>query len=490
VIQFTNRLRLEAGVARLYTGRVNIPAQVLELAKAIHELGGRALLVGGCVRDELMGHQPKDWDLEVYGIDPSELRSLVDQFGDVNVVGEAFTVYKLGPDLDVSIPRRERKSGRGHRAFVIEGDPSMSIEDATRRRDFTINAILQDPLTNELIDPFNGREDLAARILRAVSPETFVEDSLRVLRAAQFAARFDLHIDTDTVMLCRSIALDDLPAERIWGEMEKLLLRARQPYIGLQWLAALGVTNQLFPEIEVLSGCPQEPEWHPEGDVEVHTYLAVNRARELIDDLPYPKQVTVMLATLCHDFGKPATTAFIDGRIRSREHEEGGVQPTIEFLDRLNIFTLDGYDVRAQVVALVRNHLKPGEFYKRRDEVGDGAFRRLARKCELDLLYRVAKADSLGRNGEWVPREQWFTAEAQDWFIERARELQVASRPPAPILLGRHLLELGLEPGPGIGEITKAVYEMQLDGRVRDLDEAKLAAQELISEVRGQYRER
>ncbi len=411
---------------------VEVSQIVVDLAERVRAEGGRALLVGGCVRDELMGTQPKDWDVEVYGIEPLRLREVLDQFGPVNLVGEAFTVYKLGAHLDVSLPRRERKSGRGHRAFYIEGDPQMSVSDAASRRDFTINAILKDPLSGEVLDPFHGRADIERKTIRAVSPETFVEDSLRVLRAAQFAARFEFEIESATVALCRAIDLSDLPAERIWGEIEKLLLRARQPYFGLQWLSALGVTAKLFPEIEALSGCPQDPEWHPEGDVEVHTYLAVNRARELIDDLPYAKQVTVMVATLCHDFGKPATTQFIEGRMRSREHEEAGVAPTESFLDRLNLHTLDGYDVRAQVIALVRDHLKPGEFYKKRDEVGDGAFRRLARKCELELLYRVAKADSLGRNAEWVPREQWYDAEAQDWFIKRARELAVESGAPMP----------------------------------------------------------
>jgi len=427
-----------------------------------------------------MRKQPKDWDVEVYGIEPARLRHLLDQYGEVNIVGEAFTVYKIGSHTDVSLPRRERKSGRGHRAFVIEGDPAMTIDEATTRRDFTINAILQDPLTREILDPFDGQKDLDARVLRAVSPETFAEDSLRVLRAAQFAARFEFTVEPDTVKLCQAIDLSDLPAERIWGEMEKLLWRAQRPSIGLEWLRALGAVNQLFPELRALIDVPQEPEWHPEGDVWIHTLLTVDRAREMVQELDYPRQITVMLAALCHDFGKPATTAFIDGRIRSREHEEGGVRPAVDFLDRLNIHTLDGYDVRAQVVALVRDHLKPGEFYKRRAEVGDGAFRRLARKCEPDLLYRVAKADSLGRNAENVPHEKWFTAEAQEWFIERARELDVTSSPPAPILLGRHLLELGLEPGPRIGEITKAVYEMQLDGRVRTLDEARRAVRELI----------
>ena len=458
-----------------------IPEKVLALAQAIRDAGGRGLLVGGCVRDLLMTGEPKDWDIEVYGIEPARLRALLDQFGSVDVVGEAFTVYKLGPDLDVSIPRRERKAGRGHRGFVIEGDPSMPIEDATRRRDFTINAILQDPLTGEIIDPFRGQEDIHSGVLRAVSPETFSEDSLRVLRAAQLAARFEFRIQPDTVELCRTIDLSDLPHERVWGEMEKLLLRARRPSIGLGWLHALGVLDQLFPEIKTLIDVPQDPEWHPEGDVFVHTRLVVDRARELIDDLPHPKQVTVMLAALAHDFGKPATTEFIEGRLRSRGHEEAGVSPTEAFLDRLNIHTLDGYDVRGQVIALVREHLKPGEFYKKRDEVGDGAFRRLARRCELDLLYRVAKADSLGRNADWVGREKWYKADAQEWFIQRAEELQVAQRPPAPILLGRHLLELGLTPGPRIGEITKAVYEMQLDGRVVTLDDAKNVAKTMIS---------
>ncbi|HMG73232.1 MAG TPA: HD domain-containing protein [Pyrinomonadaceae bacterium] len=466
---------------------MEIPEQVLNLAEAVRNEDGRALLVGGCVRDELMGQQPKDWDVEIYGIEPARLRELLEAFGPVNVVGEAFTVYKLGAHLDISLPRRERKTGRGHRAFFIEGDPEMTVDEATGRRDFTINAILKDPLTEEIIDPCNGRADLQQRIIRAISAETFSEDSLRVLRAAQFAARFEFEVEPETVSLCRAIDLSDLPSERVWGEMEKLLLRAEHPSIGLKWLRDLGAIDQLFPEIKALMEVPQDPEWHPEGDVFVHTCLVIDRARELIDDLPYPKQVTVMLAALAHDFGKPGTTEFIDGRLRSRGHEEAGVEPTSSFLDKLNIHTLDGYDVRAQVLALVRDHLKPGEYFKKRAEVGDGAFRRLARKCELDLLYRVAKADSLGRNAGWVPREQWYDAAAQEWFIERARELEVESKAPSPLLLGRHLLEMGLEPGPRIGEITRAVYEMQLDGRVTKLPEAKEVAKEMMSTDYADY---
>jgi tRNA nucleotidyltransferase (CCA-adding enzyme) len=194
----------------------------------------------------------------------------------------------------------------------------------------------------------------------------------------------------------------------------------------------------------------------------------------LIDDLDYPRRATVMLAALCHDFGKPSTTAVIDGRIRSMEHEAQGVAPTLSFLDRLNVRSIDGYDVRAQVVGLVAQHLKPGSWFKVRDQVGDGAFRRLSQKVDLELLARLAKADCLGRD----PGR--FDCSAMDWFLERARALGVEHRPPAPILMGRHLLLLGLEPGPRVGEILKAVYEQQLDGAVTTLDEAIEAARGLV----------
>ncbi|MCC6327615.1 MAG: HD domain-containing protein [Acidobacteria bacterium] len=452
------------------------------LAEAVALAGGRAMLVGGCVRDELMGVEPKDWDVEVYGVEPEKLREILDGFGDVNVVGEAFTVYKVGLHLDVSLPRRERKVGKGHRGFVVEGDPGMSFEEACRRRDFTVNAILKDPLTGEIVDPFNGREDIKRKVLRHVSDETFADDSLRVLRAAQFAARLEFDIAPETVKLCRSIDVTDLPMERIWGEIEKLLLKAQQPSIGLKWLYDLGVVEQLFPELASLVGVKQEPEWHPEGDVDIHTMMVADEARKLIDGLPYEKQATVMLAAVAHDFGKPPTTQFFDGRWRSHSHDEAGVEPTITFLDTLGIHTLNGYDVRNQVIQLVRYHLKPGEFYKAepRNPVGDGAFRRLARKVEPDLLYRVAKADSLGRNPDWLPVEKRFGSEAQEWFIQRVRTLDIEKKAPDPILMGRHLIELGLRPSPQFKQILDAIYEMQLDGEVKDLARAVDEAASLI----------
>jgi tRNA nucleotidyltransferase (CCA-adding enzyme) len=466
----------------------SIPQRVEQLALAVREAGGLAMLNGGCVRDAIMGREIKDWDVEVYRIEPGRLRHLLDGLGDVNVVGEAFTVYKLGQDLDVSLPRRERKIGTGHRGFVIEGDPEMSFEEACRRRDFTVNAILQDPLTGEIVDPFNGRADIESGVLRMVSADTFAEDSLRVLRAAQFAARFEFEVEPATAKLCSSIDVTDLPRERIWGELDKLLLRAERPSIGLRLLYDWGVVGQLFPELRALVGVPQEPEWHPEGNVDVHTLMVVDEARKLIDHLDYPRQVAVMIGALAHDLGKPPTTEFIDGRTRSRGHDEAGIPPTIDLLDKLGIYTINGFDVREQVIQLVRYHLKPGEFYKAKNPVGDGAFRRLARKVEPDLLYRVAKADSLGRNPDWLPEYKRFGSEAQEWFIAKVRELEIEQRPPQPILMGRHLLEMGLEPSPDFKRILDAVYEMQLDGKVTDLDTAVIEARRLapLSDVEDQ----
>jgi tRNA nucleotidyltransferase (CCA-adding enzyme) len=442
------------------------------IARRVHDAGGRALIVGGWVRDRLMGRESKDVDIEVYGIPAPDLQRLLSEFGSVNTVGESFTVYKVA-GMDVSLPRRESKKGRGHRGFEVTGDPGLPIADASRRRDFTINAIAWDPLTDEYLDPWEGRRDLEARILRAVDPATFGDDSLRVLRAVQFAARFEFALEPSTHEICRPIPLDDLPAERIWGEIEKLLLLAARPSIGWRLAQELGVLDRLFPEVTALIGCEQEPEWHPEGDVWVHTLLVIDEARARIDDLDRPRQIVVMLGALCHDLGKPSTTAFLDGRIRSIDHEQAGVAPATAVLDRLNLNTIDGYDVRRQILGIVAHHLKPGMFRQSPSPVSDGAFRRLAQKVDLELLARVAKSDCLGRGGG-------FDCSAMDWFLDRARELGVQHAPPDPLVKGRHLLALGVAPGPRVGEILKQVYERQLDGSITTIDEGVAFARELL----------
>jgi tRNA nucleotidyltransferase (CCA-adding enzyme) len=449
------------------------PDAALGIARAVRDAGGRALIVGGWVRDRLLGRETKDVDIEVFGIPADRLRSVLSRFGTVNTIGESFTVYKVA-DIDVALPRRDSKVAPGHRGFEVTGDPWMPVEAAARRRDFTINAIAWDPLTDEYVDPCDGRIDLLERhILRAVDPRTFGEDSLRVLRGLQFAARFELQMESGTKALCRRIPLDDLPAERVWGEIEKLLLGANRPSPGFTLGLELGVIDRLFPELKALVGCPQEPEWHPEGDVWIHTLMVVDEARTRISDLDRPRQIVVMLGAVCHDLGKPATTAFVEGRIRSMEHEQAGIPPTRTVLDRLNVHTMSGFDVRAQVEGIVAHHLKPLAFFKSATPVGDGAFRRLAQKVDLELLARVAESDCRGRTGS-------FDCSGIVWFLERARALGVEHEAPDPIVKGRHLIELGVAPGPRMGEILREIYEQQLDGRVRTLDEGLAVARTLV----------
>ena len=458
--------------------RAEVPPVVNRIATAVSERGGRALIVGGWVRDQLLGRPNKDIDIEVFRMSADHLHSLLNEIGPVNTVGESFTVYKV-EEVDVSLPRVESKIGRGHRAFAVTGDPTLSPREAARRRDFTINAISWDPLTGELEDPFNGQQDLQRRLLKVVDEDTFADDSLRVLRGVQFVARFGLTVDPSSAALMKAIELDDLPAERVWGEIEKLLLQARRPSIGLRLALDLGVIHRLFPEIEALVGCAQEPEWHPEGDVWVHTLMVVDEARLRIDDLEHPGQVTVMLGALCHDLGKPPTTAVIDGRIRSMDHEQAGVAPTGRLLDRLNVHSIAGFDVRGQVLGIVAHHLKPLAFFKAVPRAGDGAFRRLALKVDLELLARVAQSDCLGRDGS-------FDCAGIQWFLERARALGVEHEAPAPLLMGRHLLALGVQPGPQLGAILRQVYEQQLDGRITTVEEGTRAAREILAAAPGQ----
>jgi tRNA nucleotidyltransferase (CCA-adding enzyme) len=462
---------------------LDVPPALAAVLASLRGAGGRPFLVGGAVRDAFLGLALKDFDVEVFGLGSEALEAVLSRSGRVDTVGQAFRVYKLSGlpgvagAVDVSLPRRDSKAGPGHRGIAVVGDPSMSVSEAARRRDFTINALLFDPATREVLDPHGGRADLRARRLRAVDPATFGDDPLRALRAVQLAARFELEVDPATARLSASMPVAELPAERVFGEIEKLLLKARRPSIGFALLREWGLLEAVAPELLPLVGTEQDPEWHPEGDVWIHTLQVIDEAATTIADLAHdhPRALTVMLAALCHDIGKPATTKFEDGRVRSRGHEEAGVPPTLALLDRWNVHTLLGYDVRGQVLALVKDHLKPGELYKERERISDGAIRRLARKCEPDLLYRVARADCIGR------RPGVFPPVAMEWFRDKVHALDVAVRPPEPLLRGRDLLALGLSPGPEVGRILKAVYERQLDGAVTTHEEALAEARRVIA---------
>ena len=440
------------------------------ITDAVRGAGGRALLTGGCVRNAALGLPATDLDIEVYGIAPDRLMTILSARFTMDLVGHAFGVLKIHSlPIDISIPRRESKTGVGHGGFETLSDPSMTLEEAASRRDFTMNAMAFDPASGELLDPYFGRRDLDARVLRHTS-DKFVEDPLRVLRGMQFVARFDLRAAPETVSLCRSITPEQLARERVFEEWRKLLLLGVRPSRGLTFLRDCGWLPY-FPELKALIGCAQEPDWHPEGDVWVHTLncldaFASERLGQDWEDL------VVGLAVLCHDLGKPATTVAEAGKIRSKGHEAAGEAPTRSFLGRMT----NQQDLVEQVIPLVLTHLRPRELYEAR--AGDSAVRRLAlRVGRIDRLVRVARADQMGR-----PPVVFDGFPAGDWLLARSRALDVERAAPTPIILGRHLLDLGLTPGPRIGVILKACYEAQIDGAYSTLEAGIEYAKRVIRE--------
>ena len=448
---------------------------VRTVAELVKRAGGRALLVGGCVRDALLGKEPKDFDLECFGISSEDLqRTLGERFA-LDLVGLSFGVIKLHHlDIDVAIPRRETKLGLGHRAFEMAYDPSLTLAEASARRDFTVNAIYQDPLTDETLDPWNGRADLANRVLRHVS-DHFREDPLRVLRGMQFVARFDLDPAPETIAVCREMTPEGLPPERLFEEWAKLLTKGVQISKGLSFLRETGWVRY-YPELERLIGCKQDPAWHPEGDVWNHTLCCLDafaRARDARpaaipdgDDSRQPsmaingsrhhEDLVVGLAVLCHDFGKPACTAYDPAkkRIRSLGHDEAGVKPTLSFLRRLT----NEERILREVPPLVRLHMRPFAMWK--NQASDSAIRRLAAAVvRIDRLLRVAAADDAGRPP--FPSEP----EPLRWLANEAERLRVADAAPKPLVRGRDLIALGMKPGVEFGIILKAAYDAQLDGK-------------------------
>lgn len=435
-----------------------------------HEVFARAFLVGGCVRDELLGRAGKDFDVEVYGTDYETLAHALDPFGATDVVGRAFGVIVLrlpdGSNVDFSLPRRDSHTGPGHRGFRVTPDPALDPAEAAARRDFTINALAWDPRTREVLDFHGGIRDLEARLLRHTS-DAFAEDPLRVLRGMQFAARFELSVHTETLALCRGIAhtYDELARERVWGEWRKWAAHAARPSLGLTFLRECDWLKH-FPELAALVGVEQEPEWHPEGDVWTHTLhgvdaLAHDPVWRTEDEVT---RIAWMFGVLLHDSGKPACTTreVRDGvtRIVSPGHETVGGELAERFLVRIAA----PRELVERVVPLVTQHM--GYL-----QVGtDRAVRRLAKRLQpetIDGLAAVIRADLGGRPG--------LSAEpppAYHEMLRTAANLRVRDTAPRPILLGRHLLERGFAAGPALGPVLHEAFEAQLDGAFEDLDGA------------------
>lgn len=459
--------------------RVSIPLRLKLIVKDIDAANGRAILVGGYVRDELMNvHSDGDFDVEVFGLEWDKLKEILESHGKVTEAGASFGVLKLTStryEMDFSIPRTERKVGEGHGGFETEFDPDMSFEDAALRRDLTINAIGYDPISRELLDPYNGIQDIKDCRIRHVS-DRFAEDPLRVLRIAQFAARFEYSVDEETIELCKTLVeeMKTLPRERFFAEFKKLLLKSDMPSIGLIFLDRCGAID-LFPELKALQGTLQNPEWHPEGDVWVHSLMVTNEATKLRTG-DEKHDLVLMFGALCHDLGKPAATIWKDEKWRSPGHEEMGEEPTRSFLERLTNDT----ELTEQVVAVVRDHLKPTIFYG--DKVSMSAIRRLALRVDIPMLIKVAQADQMGRT-HWQALARDFPA--GPWLLKKYKQLDIRPGRPKnsiePILKGRHLLKLGMKPGPDMGVLLQEAFEEQLNGGLDDEDKAILWATSRIS---------
>lgn len=447
-----------------------LPEDLRAMLAAVRQ-AGQPRLVGGGVRDWLLGIEAKDFDLEVRGVDFETLHRILAPFGSTDIVGRSFGVIKVrsrasGNEYDFSLPRRESKTGAGHRGFAVEPDPALSDADAAARRDFTVNAIALDPFTGELIDPHGGQRDLQARVLRHTSG-AFVEDPLRVLRAFQLAARFNFSLASETIALCRRIssAYAELPVERVWGEWEKWATKSTRPSAGL---TVLEQTDWLkhFPEVAALRGTLQEPEWHPEGDVFTHTQHCLDALVALPDwtaSAPERRRL-LMFAVLAHDFGKPSTTARAEKRGAMRwvspGHEAAGGPLTASFLRRIGA----PLDYHPPVSALVVHHLA---HHHGQAEFSDASVRRLARKlapATIDDLAAVMRADANGR----PPLESPEIHGRIDELVAKANALRVADSAPKPIVLGRHLIALGRKPGPLFKSAIAAAFEAQLDGAFTD----------------------
>ena len=434
---------------------------VQEIARRLRRAGGRAVLAGGCVRDRLLGRKPHDFDLEVHGLSAAAVTAALAESYPLDLVGMSFGVMKVRHhDIDIALPRSENKTGRGHRGFIVETDGALDFAAAAARRDFTVNAIMMDALTGEIIDPWHGREDLENRVLRHVS-EHFSEDPLRALRGMQFVARFGLTPAPETVKLCAAMDQNELPRERIAAEWEKLLLQAPEPSRGLVFLREIGYLKY-YPELAALTGCPQDPRWHPEGDVWTHT-LAVLDAAAGLRRGPDDDRLTLMLAALCHDFGKPhCTVREADGGITSRGHDTWTV-PAENFLARF----WNRESLIARTLKLIRGHMQPCQLV--RAASGDRAYRHLALAAErLDLLADLVESDMRGvaASPEELTRKLALVAA----FRAKAEALAIDRTPPKPLVLGRHLLARGVAPGPHMRPLLDRCFAAQLNGEFADLD--------------------
>lgn len=421
-----------------------------KIAQEVKSIGGRAFYVGGFVRDKLMGVSNKDIDIEVHGVYPESLEKILDRIGEKITVGESFGVYGLkGHSIDIAMPRKEEMTGRGHRDFDVCVDPFLSTRKAAMRRDFTVNAMMQDVLTGEVVDEFDGKGDLEKRIIRHINDKTFVEDPLRVLRGAQFASRFEFKIAEETIELCKTMDLSYLAKERVIAEVEKALLKAKKPSVFFEVLREMNQLSVWFGELEALIGIQQNPRFHLEGDVWVHTMMVLDEAVKYRDKVQNP--LGFMMSAITHDFGKAVCTEVINGVIHSYNHETKGLPLVETFMKRITnetklieyVLNLSEYHMKPNVLAFNKSSVKST------NKLFDNAI-------EPEALIYLSAADSSGKISSCNHVSN------VDFLMERLEIFkEYMSR---PYVMGRDLINAGLKPGEKFAEYLEYAHKLRLAG--------------------------
>lgn len=424
------------------------------IALLVKEQGGDAYFVGGYVRDKIRGEENKDVDMEIHGIAPNMVEEILSRFGEPMEIGKSFGVYKLrGYSLDIALPRKERQTGKGHRSFEVEVDPFIGTKNAAMRRDFTVNSIMENVVTREVVDHFGGVDDLKKGVLRHIDDDAFGEDVLRVLRGAQFAARFGYVIAPQTKELCRKFDLKELSRERVFEELKKALLKAQKPSLFFETLRELSQLDVWFMEVLSLIGVRQNEKYHKEGDVWNHTMLVLDEAAKYRHKAENP--MGLMLSALTHDFGKTVTTIQTGGEIHSYRHETEGIPIIREFLHRItNENALISY-----VLNMAKLHMKPPICF--RDKSSVKATNKLFDEsvAPQDLIY-LSLCDGLGqRPGKPAEKIEEFLYERLMVFKEyMAREY----------VTGKDLIENGIPQGQGFSDILAYAHKLRLAGVKKD----------------------
>lgn len=432
----------------------DVTSKAEEIAERVHALGGSAYYVGGYVRDRLLGRDSKDIDIEIHGITEDALIELLSDMGETASFGRSFGIHTLrGTGIDIALPRTERSTGQGHRQFDVSVDPFIGTEAASSRRDFTINALMQDVLTGEILDYHGGREDLEKGIIRHVSDASFADDPLRVLRAASFASRLGFAIAEETASLCRSIDISQLSSERIEEELAKALLGSDSPSVFFEELRRMDQLSFWFPELEALIDLPQDPLYHPEGDVWVHTMEVIDRAAALRDKTDEP--LSFMLLCLCHDFGKAVTTELIKGRYHAYQHEVKGIPVIESFLRRI----VKEKSIRRYVTGMVPLHMRPNV----------AAFSKPSVKSTNRLFYEAASPGDLVYfaicDKPVLAGEEKFTGDS-DFLWERLSVFEATMA--KPHITGKDLIEAGISPGEELGRLLDYALKLRLAGIDKD----------------------